>query len=343
MKLTIKDIARMSGVSISTVSRVINNSKPVNNEIREKVEKVIKETNFRPNALARSLINKSTNLIGVIIPQINSISAELINGIEQVANQNGYNIILSNSRLDIDQELKALDIFKEKQVDGIILSSVDITELHAQLINENKIPLVVVGQKTTEFKIPWVDVDNHTPITEMVRYLIRCGHKKIGMIHGPLRDQSAGYSRYKAFLDEMERHQLSVDPSFLVESNFSTKEGYYAMETLLRDSNIPTAILCASDTIAIGAKNCAEDRGYLVPDDLSIVGFDDIELATIVRPQLTTVQVSTQNMGSKSMEILTQAINKGDLDKLEHYVDYRLIIRDSVKVINQNLSAKKLS
>jgi LacI family transcriptional regulator len=335
MKLTIKDIARMSGVSVSTVSRVINNSKPVNKEIREKVEKVINETNFRPNALARSLINKSTNLVGVIIPQINYISAELISGIEEVANQNGYNIILSNSRLDAAQELKAMDIFKEKQVDGIILSSVDITDHHEHLINENKIPLVVVGQKTTDYGIPWVDVDNYTPITELVRYLIRCGHMKIGMIHGPLKDQSAGYSRYQAFLDEMQRHQLPVDSACLVESNFSTKGGYHAMETLLRESNVPTAILCASDTIAIGAKNCAEDRGYLVPDDVSIVGFDDIDLATLVRPQLTTVRSSIQNMGSKSMETLLKIMNEGKLNQLEHYVEYRLMIRDSVKALRK--------
>ncbi|KXG44615.1 LacI family DNA-binding transcriptional regulator [Tepidibacillus decaturensis] len=334
-KLTIKDIARMAGVSISSVSRVINNSKPVNDEIREKVEKVIEETNFRPNALARGLINKSTNLIGVIIPQINSISADLINGIEEVANQNGYNIILSNSRLDTEQELKAIDIFKEKQVDGIILSSVDITERHVHLIHHYNIPLVVVGQKTTDSYIPWVDVDNYTSITEVVRYLIRSGHEEIGMIHGPLKDKSAGYSRYKAFLDEMKRYQLPINPDYLVESDFSTKGGYKAMETLLRRSTIPTAILCASDTIAIGDKNCAEDRGYFVPDDLSIVGFDDIEIATLIRPQLTTVRVDSFKMGSLSMETLIKVINEEELDKLEHYVNYRLIIRDSVKLIRK--------
>ncbi|EAR63158.1 predicted catabolite control protein A, partial [Bacillus sp. NRRL B-14911] len=121
MKLTIKDIAKMAGVSVATVSRVINKSKPVNDDIREKVEKVIRETQFRPNALARGLISKSTNLIGVIFPQINYTSAELINGIEDVANRNGYNIILSNTRLDPEMELKSLEIFKEKHVDGIIL------------------------------------------------------------------------------------------------------------------------------------------------------------------------------------------------------------------------------
>jgi DNA-binding LacI/PurR family transcriptional regulator len=335
MSLTIKDIARMSGVSVSSVSRVINNSKPVNDEIRKKVEKVIKETNFRPNALARGLISKSTNLIGVIIPQINSISADLINGIEEVANENGYNIILSNSRLDPKQELKALEIFKEKQVDGIILSSVDITEEHSKFFQDNKIPLVVVGQKTTDYNIPWVDVDNYTPVAEMVRYLIRCGHEKIGMIHGPLMDRSAGFTRYQAFLDEMQRNQLHVDSAYLVESSFSTKGGYNGMEILLRNSTQPTAILCASDTIAIGAKNCAEDRGYLVPDDMSIVGFDDIEFATMIRPELTTVQVSIKNMGWESMETLLKVMDEEQLETIEHYVNYRLKIRNTVKTIRK--------
>lgn len=338
MKLTIKDIARMSGVSISSVSRVINNSKPVNDEIKQKVEKVIKETNFRPNALARGLINKSTFLIGVVIPQINSISAKLINGIEEVANQNGYNMILSNSRLDTDLELRALDIFKEKQVDGIILSSVDITERHVTFIHESHIPLVVVGQKTSEYQIPWVDVDNFTAITEVVRYLIRIGHTKIGMIHGPLLDKSAGFSRYQAFLDEMANHHLPIDTKDLIESDFSIEGGYRSMEMFLKRPTIPTAILCASDTIAIGAKNCAEERGFVIPDDLSIVGFDDIELASLIRPQLTTVHVDSCHMGSKAMETLIKLINEEVLETFEHNVDYRLVVRDTVKPIQKMMN-----
>lgn len=341
MNLTIKDIAKMAGVSVSSVSRVINNSKPVNDHIREKVEQVIRETNFRPNAVARGLISKSTNLIGVILPQINYISAELINGIEEVANKNGYNIILSNTRLNPDLELNALQLFKDKQVDGIILSSIDMTEHHIQLIKGNKIPVVVVGQKTTDHDIPWVDVDNYRPITEMVRYLVRCGHEKIGMIHGPLHDQSAGNSRYLGFIEEMERQKLAVNPEYLAESNFSSKDGYLAMEALLKSAELPTAVICASDIIAIGAKNCAEDLGYRIPEDLSIVGFDDIELATLVRPKLTTVQVSFETMGSKAMETLLQSIEGSDNVRLENYLDYRLIVRDSVRVVPNNLREKK--
>ncbi|MGD6843137.1 LacI family DNA-binding transcriptional regulator [Bacillus infantis] len=331
MNLTIKDIAKMAGVSVATVSRVINKSKPVNSEIKEKVERVIRETQFRPNALARGLISKSTNLIGVIFPQINYTSAELINGIEEVANRNGYNIILSNTRLDPEMELKSLEIFRDKQVDGIILSAIHTTERHVKLIKENKIPVVVVGQKMSEHHIPWVDVDNYAPVTEMVRYLVRCGHEKIGMIHGPLHDQSAGYSRYKGFIDEMNRQGLPVNRDYLIESNFSSRDGYEAMEILLRKMDLPTAIVCASDTIAIGSKNCAEDRGYRVPDDFSIAGFDDIELATLVRPQLTTVRVDFESMGSIAMEALLHNIAQPGAETLEHYVDYRLSLRDSVK------------
>lgn len=334
MSLTIKDIARMAGVSVATVSRVINNSKPVNDEIREKVEEIIRETNFRPNELARGLINKSTNLIGVIFPQINYTSAELINGIEEVANMNGYNIILSNTRLNPDMELKALQLFKDKQVDGIILSAIHTTERHVKWMKEHKIPVVIVGQKITEHIIPWVDVDNYTPVTEIVRYLIRCGHEKVGMIHGPLHDKSAGYTRYQGFVDEMKRHQLPINPDFLAECNFSSRDGYAAMETLLRKNDLPTAIVCASDTIAIGAKNCAEDRGYQIPEDFSIVGFDNIELASLVRPQLTTVQVNFHAMGTKAMEALLRMVKQKDPGNLDNYVDYRLIIRDSVKKLN---------
>lgn len=335
MGLTIKDIARMAGVSVSSVSRVINNSKPVNDEIREKVQKLIDETNFRPNALARGLINKTTNLIGVIIPQINAISAGLIDGIEEIANKNGYNIILSSSRLDIKRELKALSIFKEKQVEGIIISSVDITDEHIKIIENNELPLVVVGQKTTNYNLPWVDVDNYHSVAETVRFLIQLGHQHIGMIHGPLNDHSAGYERYKGFLDEMESQNLACESRFLIESEFNIESGYKAMEKLFRNEKVPTAIVAASDAIAIGAKNCAEERGFFVPEDLSIIGFDDVEMARSIKPALTTVRVNSIEMGSKSMELLNSILKNGKVEALENFVDYRLMIRDSTRDLRE--------
>ena len=331
MNLTIKDIAEMAGVSIATVSRVLNNSKPVSNAVRKKVEKVLEETNFRPNALARGLVKNQTHLIGVIIPQINIFSAKLIDGIEEIAKQNGYNIILSNSRLNREQELNAIDILIEKQVDGLIISSVEITDQHAEKINKSKIPAVIVGQKVSEYNLPWVDVDNYNSIVEMVQYLIRCGHRNLAMIHGPLYDQSPGYTRYKAFLDEIRRQNIPSENFCLVESNFSLKDGYLAMEKLLKGT-LPTAVVCASDEIALGAKKCLEDRGFKIPDDISIVGFDDMDLAQISRPKLTTVRVDFFDMGSVAMETLLGLLTnkKGTL---EHYIDYRLMIRDSVKDI----------
>ncbi len=333
MKLTIKDIAEMAGVSIATVSRVLNNSKPVSEEVRKRVEKVLEETNFRPNAWARSLIQNKTNLIGVIIPQINTFSAKLIDGIEDIASQNGYNIILSNTRLNREQELKAIDILIEKQVDGLIFSAVNITAENVEKIYQSKIPAVVVGQKVSEYNLPWVDVDNYSSIVELVQYLIRCGHKKLAMIHGPLYDMSAGYTRYKAFIDEVERHQIPKEDVILVESNFSMQDGYYAMEKILKNRSLPTAVISASDEIAIGAKKCLEDRGFIIPDDMSIVGFDDIDLAQITRPKLTTVRVDFFEMGSIAMKTLLRLLSDEKEVSLEHYVDYRLIIRDSVKMI----------
>ena len=333
MNLTIKDIAEMAGVSIATVSRVLNNSKPVSEEVRKKVEKVLEETKFRPNALARGLVKNKTNLIGVIIPQINIFSAKLIDGIEEIAKQNGYNIILSNSRLDREQELKALDILVEKQVDGLIISSVEINGQHAEKILKANIPAVIAGQKVSEYNLPWVDVDNYNSIVEMVQYLLRCGHRKLAMIHGPLYDQSAGFTRYKAFLDEIARQKIPRKDIRLAESNFSIKDGYHAMEKLLRGRNLPTAVVCASDEIALGAKKCLEDRGFRIPDDISIVGFDDMDLVEIIRPKLTTVRVDFVEMGTVAMQTLLELLNEEKEVQLEHYLDYRLMIRDSVKVI----------
>lgn len=327
----------MAGVSISSVSRVLNDSKPVNKATKEKVEKVLRETNFRPNALARGLINQATKLIGVIIPRINSVSAQLIEGVESVTTQYGYNILLSNSRADIKQELQALDVYKENRVEGIILSSVKITDEHVEVIRNNSVPVVVVGQKTSDYGLPWVDVDNYSSVGEIVRFLRRSGHEKIAMIHGPTYDRSAGYSRLQGFIDEIQRLGLALDEHYLVESDFTMEQGYQAMERILRMREMPSAIVAASDAIAIGAKNCAEDRGFVIPDDLSIVGFDDIDTATSIRPQLTTVSVSSQDMGSTAARTLFKILkNEGPTEQLEHYVNYRLVLRGTVKNLRQS-------
>lgn len=334
MNLTIRDIAKRAGVSVSTVSRVINNSKPVNKEVKEKVLSIINETGYRPNALARGLINKSTHLIGVIIPQITANFAHMVEGIEAVAREYGYHIILTHTNSDVEKEMQAFDIFREKQLDGIILSGVELTDRHYQKFDQVGIPTVIVGQMPEQGDIPNVDVDNYNASHEMVRYLIRCGHQNIAMIHGPLRDKTAGALRLEAFKDALKENDVPLDDRNIVESDFTSESGYLAMEKILSLKDLPTAVFAAADSIAIGAMNCAIDQGFRVPEDISIAGFDDIPMATSIRPKLTTVHVSSRDMGFKAMDLLIKKIKGEAIEQLNHQVDYRLTIRDSTQKRN---------
>lgn len=335
MDLTIKDIAKMADVSVSTVSRVINNSKPVNPQVKERVSNILFETGFKPNALARGLIYKKTGLIGVIVPQMNnSASSSLIDGIEAVAQRSGYNIIVSNSRSDEAKELQFLNIFKERQLEGVLFSGVEITQRHYQTIEKLNIPTVILSQKSMNENIPWVGFDNYKAGRDMMDFIIRYGHRKIGMIHGPLRDISAGADRYNAYKDTLNELAISINDDWVVESDFTLTGGYKAMEKILQSKEIPTAVYCANDTIAIGAMNCALDFGYDVPENISITGFDDIEMASAVKPQLTTVRLETYQVGYKAFELLTNRINGKQSDYIDSLVEHRLIIRKSTRRLN---------
>ncbi len=310
MGVTIKDVAKKAGVSIASVSRVINDSKPVAPETKEKILKVIEETGYKPNAMARGLKKNESGLIGLITPDMeNGTFAELVKGIESVIEKNSMNLIVSNSKGEIKRELKELHIFKEQQLDGIIFSGVKFTKEHKEYFDRYQVPTVIVSQKFPGSGLPYVDIDNFEAAYQAVKYLIENNHSKIALVHGPLYDKSAGEERYNGYFAALEEAELAIDESFIEEGNFTIKSGYQAMEKIMaQNEELPTAVFAASDRMAIGVLDCCLDNGLQVPEDISIIGFDDIELATVVRPKLTSVRVDHSKMGEKSVELL---LNKG--------------------------------
>src|ERR1700730_16105490 len=200
MTITIKEIAKMAGVSISTVSRVINNSKPVNSDVRQRVLAIIKQYKYSQNAMARGLVTKESGLIGIIAPAItNTVFGEMVDGISKVAELYNYDILLSLTEGVLHKEIHYLNLHREKKVDGIILSSTSLKEEHIEIIEQSNIPCILVGQVSHKENIPSVHVDNFHASYEAVRFLIRNGHTKIAMIRGFKCDKAAGEERFRGY------------------------------------------------------------------------------------------------------------------------------------------------
>ena len=331
MRITIKQIAERSGVSKATVSRVINNSKPVSEDIRKRVLQVIEETNFKPSSVARSLSSQSTKLIGVIIPDVsNPVFSKVINGIEEEAHKSGYNILLCNSCYKEEKELTYLDILREKEVDGLILSGFHSSKaLEEKLLSFLK-PIVIVGYEDNNYPFPIVDIDNYQACYDVGSYLVSIGHEIIGMIHGPLDDITAGKRRDDGFVQSLKDHNKPWNQKQATQGSFKMHDGYQGANRLMKANPKMTAIFCANDEMAIGAMKAIHDSGKRIPEDIAVVGFDDIDLARIYQPSLTTIKQPFSDKGQAAMKSLIHLINGEEVNQKIEF-PYNLIERDSTK------------
>ena len=331
MRVTIKTIAERAGVSKATVSRVINNSKPVSEDIRQRVLQVIEETNFKPSAVARSLTSQHTGLIGVIIPDVsNPVFSKVINGIEEQAHLAGYNILLCNSRYEEDKELTYLDILREKEVDGLILSGFHSSKALEEKLNSFPKPIVVVGYDDAVYPFPTVVIDNYKASYDVGVYLADKGHKIVGMIHAPLDDMTAGKLRFDGFTKALVDHELEWTDTQSVQGNFKMQDGYKGAKTLMESNPDISAIFCANDEMAIGAMKAIFESGKQVPEDIVVVGFDDIDLASIYHPSLTTVKQPFSAKGEAAMATLLELIKGKKVNKRTVF-PYELVERESTK------------
>jgi LacI family transcriptional regulator len=332
MTVTIKDIARIAGVSIATVSRVINNTKPVNEDTRRRILALMEELNFRPNAMARGLVKKESCLIGFVFPEFkNTVFDALTDGVSGTAKFYGYDILVCLTQGELENEIHYLNLLREKQVDGIIFSSgAGLRPEHIAIIEPSRIPCVLVGQVSAYASIPSVHLDNFSAAYEAVTTLIRKGHRKIGMLRGPLGDIAAGEERFRGFQVAMADAGLSVQPHWVRASGFSVQDGYEAMEAMKESGPLPTAMFAAADRIAIGAMNYLLEQGFSVPEDISIMGFDDIDMASVVRPKLSTVHYSSYEIGTTAARSLMKLIRGEGVAAGHTEVPHKVVLRDSV-------------
>jgi len=327
--VTIRDVAARAGVSSTTVSHVINKTRPVSDDLRTRVEAAMAELGFQPNALARSLRRKRTHTLGMIVPDsANPFFAEVGRGIEDTSFASGYSIILCNSDGDRNRELLYLDLLVQKQVDGVLLVPTgDHAELAAHLRTRN-IPVVVIDRDVSDAPIDRAYIDNVAGGCVATRHLLDLGHRRIGYIGGPphlspVPGRGAGYLR------ALEEVGIPIDDRLIVAGSFQDVGGYEGTQSLLALPDRPTAIFAGNDLMAIGALAAARDANIAVPAELSIVGFDDIHLAGYINPPLTTIAQPKYELGVIAAELLLARLSDPDLPPQRRLLQAHLVVRHS--------------
>ncbi|OMP66987.1 LacI family DNA-binding transcriptional regulator [Domibacillus epiphyticus] len=326
--VSIKDVAQKANVSTATVSRVISKPEAVKEETSKKVLKAIQELNYQPNVLARQLRRLETKTILVIVPDItNTFFSKVLRGIESVAVSNGYKVILGDAGNDVEREEEYLNVLRQKQADGIVMLT---ARMETGVIEKFSVdyPLVLACEYIEGSTIPTVSIDNVSSARKATEYLIALGHEKIGTITGPL-NVVLGKDRLKGYTQAMARHNLSVEPFLVQEGTFTFDSGYNMMMKFLALSNPPTAVFAANDEMAFGAVKAVKSRGLRVPEDVSVIGFDDIEFSAIFEPPLTTISQPTFEIGTKAMELLLKLMNEDEITRNQYILEDSLIERDS--------------
>jgi LacI family transcriptional regulator len=331
MPASIKDVAKEAGVSIATVSRVLNDVDVVNEETKKRVVEAINKLGYRPNIVARSLKTQRTKTIGIVIPDISSqFYPEIVRGAEDVANIYDYNIMLCNTDLDPEKEMEYLRVLKEKMVDGVLYMSTSLESNILDLINNLQIPMVLVETTSRDGNIPSVTIDNEKAAFDAVEYLIKKGNKRIAYIGTHQDEVNDRALRYKGYKHTLKENGLELNEKLAYFGGLKAQDGYDGITEILKHEKID-AVFCASDEIAMGAINALRDKGIRVPEDVDIVGFDNIYSASIFYPKITTIAQPMYDMGSVGMRMLIKIINKKEVENKNYILDHQLIERDSCK------------
>ncbi len=331
MAASIKDVARLAGVSIATVSRVINKVDVVNEETKKKVNEAIKQLGYSPNIVAQSLKTQRSRSIGILVPDISSqFYPEVVRGAEDIANMYDYSIILCNSDFDIEKEKKYIKVMKEKMVDGMLYMSSSLDPEILQYIKEMGMKTVLVETKEEDEAFPSVTIDNRAAARDAVNFLISKGNRKIAYIGIKKEKRNAWAKRFDGYEDALKEHGIPLDEALTYYGDLKAQTGYKGINSIL-EYQTPDAVFCGSDEIAMGVINGLRDKGIRVPEDIDVMGFNDIYEASIFYPKISTIAQPMYDMGSVGMRVLVKILKNEPQDE-EHYVlGYQLIERDSIK------------
>ncbi len=333
---TMKDIAKLAGVSTSTVSHVINKTRFVSEEISERVNNAAKELNYyAPSALARSLKVNRTKTIGMLVTtSTNPFFGEVVKGVERSCYHKGYSLILCNTEGDNERMRQSINTLLQKRVDGLILmcsslegERIDVFERYPD------IPVVVMDWGPMLFTSDKIQDNSLRGGYLAAKYLIDCGHTEIGCITGPLIKHQA-QMRYEGYKRAMNEAGLEFNANWIIESDFECEGGYQAFKKMAERGTLPSSIFVSNDMMAMGVINAANELGIKVPDDLSIIGYDDIHIAKFTSPSLTTIHQPKYRLGQAAVETLVRRLDDKSNEAQVVQLEPTLVIRNSVKLLN---------
>lgn len=323
-----RDVAREAGVSVATVSRVINKTVYVDQDTEEKVMEAIKKLNYKPNAVARSLSIKKSNIIALILPSINNpFFPKLVKAVEDVAQSKGYKVFLCNTDGDRERLVEYLDSLSQSYVDGIIINSESFKEDDLRELKTNNIPVITTDRTLPSNLLSSISVNNRYGGQIATEHLIEIGCTQIGHLRGP-KDVITADERYMGYRDTVKDFEWFA-PSWVTTVNFSVDDGYKGMKELFKKHPEIDGIFAANDLVAVGALKAASEMGYKVPEDLAIVGFDGIDITKLMIPRITTIQQPIYQIGRLAAEEILRLINNPDAPVKKHELEVELVQRES--------------
>ena len=350
--VSIRDVAQRAGVSIATVSRAVNHISTVNADLAKKVWKAIEEVGYLPNTQARALVSGRSRTLGLIVSEItNPFFPELVQEFENLAVAQGYEVLIGSTNYETARTELLIRRMLQRNVDGVAVMTFGIEEELVQKLVEREFPLVFVDAGPALPNIRILKVDYAEGIRQAVQHLAALGHRRIAFISGPLRLRSA-VARRDAFLKSMAQLGLTVPAEHIVEGDHTMDGGMAAMEPLIGLAELPTAVVCSNDMTAIGVLHALYRTTHTVPQDISVVGFDDIHLAQFMLPPLTTVQMSCRDLATAAVEALRAGIEPEHpkASKTEWHIPTQLVVRQSsafprgtLPALVENAAGKRIS
>ena len=325
--MTIAEIAQRAGVSKTAVSRYLN-SGYISQEKKEKIRAVIEETGYIPSRQAQNLRRGTSRMIGVILPKIDSESiSRIVAGISQVLEEKGFQLLLANTENNIEREISYLEYFKNDQVDGILFIATILTSRHKEAIVGSRVPIVMIGQKADY--VSCVYHDDFAAARELTELLVRPGRRQIGMLRVTLRDLAAGAARLQGFTEALREHGMQAMPERIISTDFTLKAGYESCRRLMQACPETDAILCATDTIAVGAMQYLREQGKAVPGEVALAGVGHNRLSGIITPRLTTAHYYYKTSGVEAAKVLLQILDS-DLDMHKQIqLGYRIVEQET--------------
>lgn len=338
--VNIRDVARRAGVSVSTVSRAFNNYSDISEITRNSILKIADELGYKPNIIAKSLSSNRHFRLGMLVEDydtiglLNPLLFEIIMEFKNTATKQGYEIVLLSTTSDLQKSQDLAKLFNEKQIDGAFIMGLKMTDEYYKSLSTTKNPCVLHDINIQNPMLSCIGVDNVKGAFMAVDHLIKLGHRRIGFINGR-RDAFVSYERLDGYYLALNRNGIPIDNELIAYGDFDDKAAEAAVEELINKHNDISAIFCASDLMAVGAINMLNNLGYSIPDDISIVGFDDIYLAQFMTPKLTTIHQNRGKIGESAANVLINMVSGQNIGRV--LIEPELIIRESTKsILDQN-------